>query len=140
MNPDKKLQKKTVYILRGVSGAGKSTLAGELVPDSPHCIFSADDFFVIDGVCRFDAKKLQQAHRECFTRFCDYVDSDIGPLVVANTNITEKEFKHYIDYATEGGYTVFSIIVENRHGGNNVHNVSEGTLNKQAARFQVKLK
>ncbi len=140
MNQCSNLQKKIVYILRGVSGAGKSTLADELVPNSPYCIFSADDYFMVNGEYKFDASKLHIAHSECFNRFKQYIDSSIGPLVVANTNTTEKEFKHYIDYATEGGYTVFSIIVENRHGGKNVHNVPEEALNKQSARFQVKLK
>ena len=34
---------------------------------------------------------------------------------------------------------VFSIIVENRHGGENVHNVPQETLEKMKNRFEIKL-
>ena len=37
------------------------------------------------------------------------------------------------------GYEVFSIIVENRHGGTNVHNVPEDKLEIMKNRFEVKL-
>jgi hypothetical protein len=45
----------------------------------------------------------------------------------------------YYDLAKEYGYMVFSIIVENRHGGKNVHNVPEGKINQMRDRFQIKL-
>jgi hypothetical protein len=48
--------------------------------------------------------------------------------------------KPYYKMAEEFGYTVFSIIVENRHGGENVHNVPEATLEAMEKRFDVKLR
>jgi hypothetical protein len=36
-------------------------------------------------------------------------------------------------------YRVFSIIVENRHGGVNEHNVPEEVLTKMRERFEIKL-
>ena len=45
----------------------------------------------------------------------------------------------YFDLAEQHGFTVFSLIVENRHGGVNSHNVPEETLEKMKQRFEVKL-
>jgi hypothetical protein len=41
--------------------------------------------------------------------------------------------------AADHGYMVFSIIVENRHGGKNTHNVPTETLEKMKNRFELKL-
>jgi hypothetical protein len=45
----------------------------------------------------------------------------------------------YYDLAKSYGYKVNSIIVENRHGGVNEHNVPQETLEKMKQRFEVKL-
>jgi hypothetical protein len=58
---------------------------------------------------------------------------------VSNTFTQEWEMQPYYDLAKEYGYMVFSIIVENRHGGKNVHNVPEDKINQMRDRFQVKL-
>ena len=47
--------------------------------------------------------------------------------------------KPYYELAEKYGYAVFSLIVENRHGGKNVHNVPEETLEKMRNRFEIKL-
>ena len=60
-------------------------------------------------------------------------------IVVSNTSTTEKEMQPYLDLAREFGYTVVSLIVENRHGNSNVHNVPQETLKKMQDRFEVKL-
>jgi predicted aldo/keto reductase-like oxidoreductase len=64
---------------------------------------------------------------------------DINRIVVSNTFTQEWEMQPYYDLAKEYGYMVFSIIVENRHGGKNVHNVPEDKINQMRDRFQVKL-
>jgi hypothetical protein len=60
-------------------------------------------------------------------------------IAVSNTFTQEWEIKPYVDLAEKYGYTVFTIIVENRHGGVNVHNVPEETLNAMLNRFETKL-
>jgi hypothetical protein len=47
--------------------------------------------------------------------------------------------KPYFEMAKEWGYTVFSIIVENRHGGVNEHGVPEDKLEIMKNRFEVNL-
>lgn len=46
----------------------------------------------------------------------------------------------YFDLAKTYGYKVFSIVVENRHGGINDHNVPEEKVEEMKNRFQIKLK
>jgi hypothetical protein len=45
----------------------------------------------------------------------------------------------YFTLAKEYGYTVFTIVVENRHGGTNVHNVPEDKIEQMKNRFSIKL-
>jgi hypothetical protein len=45
----------------------------------------------------------------------------------------------YFDLAEKHGYRVYSLIVENRHGGVNEHGVPEDKLEIMKNRFEVKL-
>jgi hypothetical protein len=47
--------------------------------------------------------------------------------------------KDYYDLADKYGYKVVSLIVENRHGGKNVHGVPEDKLEIMKNRFEIKL-
>jgi predicted kinase len=59
--------------------------------------------------------------------------------VVSNTFTQEWEMQSYIDLAKKYGYQVTTLIVENRHGNSNVHNVPAETLDRMRQRFEVKL-
>lgn len=131
--------KKVVYILRGLPGSGKSTLALDLVGGRDYLVFEADKFHYVDGEYKWDSKNVKWAHEQNFLRFSDYVSSGHGPLVVSNTNTQEGEFQKFMDLAAASGYQVFSIIVENRHGGTNIHNVPEEAIQRMRDRFEVKL-
>ena len=45
----------------------------------------------------------------------------------------------YYDLAEKHGYTVYSLVVENRHGGVNEHGVPEDKLEIMKNRFEIKL-
>jgi hypothetical protein len=45
----------------------------------------------------------------------------------------------YIDLAKKYGYQVTSLIIENRHGNPNIHNVPMETLERMRQRFDIKL-
>jgi hypothetical protein len=47
--------------------------------------------------------------------------------------------KPYMDMAKNWGYRVFTIIVENRHGGVNQHGVPYEKLQQMKDRFEIKL-
>jgi len=131
---------KELFLLRGLPGSGKSTMAKSLGGE----FVEADRYFMKYGKYEFDATKLREAHKWCLEQVREWmrVDSkgfDINRIVVSNTFTQEWEMQPYYDLAKEYGYMVFSIIVENRHGGKNVHNVPEDKINQMRDCFQVKL-
>lgn len=123
-----------LYLFRGVSGAGKSTAAEALCKK----VVAADDYFMDGDEYNFDPAKLPAAHRYCQGKVRSIMETG-ADVAVANTFTRYWEMKAYYDLADELGYTVFSLIVENRHGGKNEHGVPDAALKSMTDRFEVKL-
>jgi predicted kinase len=132
---------KILYIVRGIPGSGKSTFAKTL--GGIH--IEADQYFVdADGNYNFDGSKIKLAHEYCRikTKAWMKINGDLvseDKIVVSNTFTQEWEMESYFELAKEFGYKVFSIIVENRHEGINVHNVPEDKIEQMKNRFNIKL-
>lgn len=126
-----------LILLRGLPGSGKSTLAQVVAPF--HNV-AADDYFdsFRDGV--FDARLIGVAHRWCRERTCTWMQNDAPIIAVHNTFTRQSEMTEYFALAEEFGYRIHTLIVENRHGGQNVHEVPPETVDKMKKRFQVQLK
>ena len=139
---------KKLFLLRGLPGSGKSTLAESLVNGAGSVHFEADMFFVKNGEYKFDASQLKNAHNWCrneveyamqFGYRGNPVNSPLGNIVVSNTFTQEWEMEEYYKLAEKYGYRVYSLIVENRHGGVNEHGVPVNKLEQMKNRFEVKL-
>ncbi len=135
---------KTLTLLRGLPGSGKSTFANLITNEFSIC--EADKFFTdTDGNYNFDATKLSQAHKWCREQVeirmkDNQMNEQFYPnIVVSNTFTKEWEMSEYFDLAKEYGYKVFTIVVENRHGGINQHGVPADKLEQMRNRFEVKL-
>ena len=131
---------KVLYLLRGLPGAGKSTLAKSIGA----VYFEADMFFMEGNEYKFNPLKLKDAHAWCQNQVRISMKNANGGMTptriaVANTFTQEWEMESYYKMAEEFGFTVFSMIVENRHGGVNTHNVPEDKLELMKNRFEVKL-
>jgi len=126
---------KKLIIVRGIPGSGKTTFAEIL----SRAICCADDYFMRKGKYVWKAEKVGTAHEWCQRKCRRFMKKQIDTIVVANTSTTEREMQPYFDLARQFGYSVFSVIVENRHGKVSVHNVPEVTLEKMRSRFDVKL-
>jgi predicted kinase len=131
---------KTLVLLRGLPGSGKSTVAKLLQPSGWSAHYEADMYFMQDGEYKFDPTKLRQAHSWCASQTEKAMVDEIPTVTVSNTFTQEWEMETYYALAEKHGYTVVSMIVENRHGGKNVHGVPEDKLQAMADRFQIKLK
>ena len=132
------LPDKVLYLVRGVPqlGSGKSTFAQSL--GCP--VFEADMFFVNkQGVYNFDFTKIKDAHAWCQEMVEDHMFNQEDKIAVSNTFTQEWEFQPYFELAKEFGYKVFSIIIENRHGNTNEHNVPEDKIEQMKNRFNIKL-
>jgi len=121
---------KELVLLRGLPGSGKSTIAKSL--GIKH--LEADMFFIENGEYKFNPSKIKNAHAWCQAE-CEHLMKWEFNIVVSNTFTQEWEMMPYIELAKKYGYKVHTIIVENRHGGKNTHNVPTETIEKMRNRF-----
>ena len=127
---------KELYILRGLPGSGKSTLAKSL--GGKHV--EADMYHLDEnGNYNWKPERVKEAHAWCQNQVRNWILESEERMIVSNTFTQEWEMKVYFDWAKEFDYKVFSIIIENRHGGVNEHNVPEEILVKMKDRFETKL-
>ena len=126
---------KELFLLRGLPGAGKSTFAKAL---AGVYTIEADKYFMDGDEYKFDPSKLKDAHAWCQEEV-DFLMKYEHKVIVSNTFTQEWEMQPYFDLAEKYGYRVYSLIVENRHGGVNEHNVPQETLEKMKNRFEVQL-
>ena len=128
---------KELILFRGLPGSGKSSLAESLCD----IVYSADQFFEdSEGNYNFDPTKLKEAHASCqrFTKHAMSLNADI--IGVANTFTQQWEMEPYFKLAKEFGYRIHTIVVENRHGGTNVHQVPEEAIERMESRFETRLR
>ena len=132
---------KKIILVRGLPGSGKTKLAMAL-SNAMTGFIEADMFFVNPETSEyhFDGSKLKEAHQWCQ----DTVEGWMKPhgfddIIVSNTFTQEWEMEPYFEMAKKYGYTIFSIIVENRHNGKNQHEVPEEKIEKMRNRFNIKL-
>lgn len=133
---------KTVILLRSVSGAGKTTFANLLAKNEGYVVVSADDYFTdAAGNYNFDASKLGVAHAQCQELFMYWLtNTDAKCIIVANTNTKERDFSFYEKAAKEHGAMFISLIVENRHGNSDCHQVPSFAKEHQAMNIMNSIK
>jgi predicted kinase len=131
---------KQLILLRGLPGSGKSTFAKSL--GGIH--IEADQYFMDNGVYKFDATQLKNAHNYCQSQTRAWMGHNgeqisVDKIVVSNIFTQSWEMEAYFEMAKEFGYQVVCLIVENRHGGVNEHNVPEDKIEQMKNRFEIKL-
>ena len=130
---------KELILLRGLPGSGKSTTASVLA-ENKYPIYSADMFFEIDfGTNKFDQSKMEYASNWCKSRVKSDMEAGIEKIFVADMFVDETEIQSYYSMAEVNGYRVHSLIVENRHGGLNVHGISQKSVEDMRNNFQIKI-
>lgn len=134
--------KKTVWILRGCSGAGKDFVTNKLIKSVGWVAVSADYYFIDkDGNYNWDANKLAYAHSVCMYNFKEALkESTVTDIIVNNTNTKVKDFGYYQKEAEKFDADVIFIVVENRHGGKNVHNVPDEVVSRHEDNIKQSLK
>ena len=133
-----------LFLVRGLPGSGKTSFATAIWNDYAVC--EADKFFYDkEGNYNFDPTKLKEAHTWCKneveSKMIEHQNNQqyYPEIAVSNTFTQEWEMEDYFKLAEKYGYKVVSLIIENRHGGQNVHGVPEDKLQIMKNRFQIKL-
>ena len=132
---------KILYIVRGCPNAGKSTFAKTISP----IVVEADQYFTDDkGNYIFDGSKIKLAHEYCRAQTEAWMGTkgdqvNVNRIAVSNTFTQEWEFQPYLELAEKYGYKTFCVIIENRHGNTNEHNVPDDKIEQMRNRFEYKL-
>ena len=133
-----------LFLVRGLPGSGKTSFASAIWNDYAVC--EADKFFYDkEGNYNFDGSKLKEAHAWCKneveSRMIEHQNNQqyYPEIAVSNTFTQEWEMEDYFKLAEKYGYKTVSLILENRHGGKNVHGVPDDKIEIMKNRFQIKL-
>lgn len=132
---------RSLIILRGLPGSGKSTLAKVLSEDGKYPVLSIDDYFINTetGEYKFEFSENHLAYKSCEERTEASMKNGIEKIFLDNCFTLEWEMEPYFQLAAEYNYQVFVVTVENRHGSENIHAVSNEQLKKMAEKYKVVL-
>jgi len=132
---------KSLILLRGLPGSGKTSLARILNEEGKYPVLSIDDYFTNTetGAYKFEFEKNHLAYKSCEERTKALMKKGLKKIFLDNTFTLEWEMEPYFRMAAEFGYRVFVITIENRHGGKNIHNISNEQLKKMAEKYKVVL-
>jgi len=132
-----------LILLRGLPGSGKSTLGDVILYTNQltnQDVLSADNFFIDkNGEYVFDGAKIKEAHNYCQFRCSERMRQQKARIVVANTFTQEWEMEEYFKMAERYNYRIHTVIVENRHGNKNIHNVPDEKLQSMKSRFDIQI-
>ncbi|WP_243393855.1 AAA family ATPase [Leptospira meyeri] len=137
-NPTSSETNKTLLVLRGIPGSGKTSLANAISLTNEAPIYSIDSYFENEvGEYHFDYQKNHLAYKDCEAKTKHALERNLPFVIVDNTFTLEWELEPYISLANEFGYKLHVVTVENRHGGKNVHEISEEQIEKMIAKYRV---
>uniref|UniRef100_A0A2M4ABL4 Smr domain-containing protein n=1 Tax=Anopheles triannulatus TaxID=58253 RepID=A0A2M4ABL4_9DIPT len=139
---------RVMVLMRGAPGSGKSHLSRLLIDrtsagDYRNHIFSADDYFLVNGVYKFQPEALDSAHRFTHSSVLAKAREGWSPIVVDNTNIRLWEMYPYVQIAADHGYYL-DILEPTTHWRNNsrslairnTHGVPEPKIKQMLINFE----
>lgn len=134
------MSKKMLYIVRGLPGSGKSTLAVTLA-GSLHAPHYEEDTYLHDrqGNYLWTEKRMNDSIEICISECRKAMQRANQVIVVSNVFEKNEMLNPYQELADQYGYHVTYMIVENRRGGVNIHNVPDEALEQMRADFEVRL-
>lgn len=125
------MNKKRLFLVRGVPGSGKTTLA-DIIGGYQ---ISADDFMINErGDYSFSTDKLNTCHALCLNAVESAMTLKVGKICVHNTFTRNWEMEPYKVIAERYGYEVFVVRCENDFG--NTHDVPDSKVKSMLDRFE----
>lgn len=103
-------------------------------------IHSTDEYFMVDGVYKYNPSKIGLYHGKNYKAFRESVDAGIPLVIVDNTNTIEAEYAKYRNYAEDGGCWVTYVVLPHPSLSEcverNKHNVPADVIKKMISRFE----
>jgi predicted kinase len=129
-----------LILLRGLPGSGKSSLAQLLSEKGRYPIVSIDDYFTdSNGNYHFRFEENHLAYSKCEENTLKFVKLNKEKIFIDNTFTMDWEMEPYFKMASEFGYFIFVVTVENRGGYKNLHEVTKEQLQRMAEKYKVVL-
>lgn len=125
-----------LILIRGLPGSGKSTLAKNYVDNKIKPLIHLEtDMYFLDkqGVYRFEAKQLSNAHRWCQSKTKEALLLG-SSVVVSNTFVQRWEMKPYIQMAKHLEVTLDVVVCRKNYGS--IHNIPLETINRMRKKWQ----
>jgi len=137
-----------VIFLRGISGSGKSYLCkalSDLLGSETTVSFSADTYFISDGIYKFDISKASEAHKNCVNSMEKALKMpNIRYIIMDNTHTRLWHLSNAEKVAQDYGarlYYLDIIVPDKAHfllcHKRQCHNVPEGILYDQWTNWEV---
>ena len=129
---------KNLILVRGIPGSGKTTFAKIISPWN----IAADDCWAYDYTVDprgFNFEESQKAHQRCQECVQAWMEINRTPIVVHNTFVSLNSMLPYFTLARAYGYQTHTLVIENRHMSESIHNVPNETLNKMKNNFEITL-
>ncbi len=132
---------KTLILIRGLPGSGKSTFARMISEEGRYPVYCIDDYFTDPetGTYQFDFSKNFKAYDLCQANTEKSMQQNHVKIIVENVFSLDWEMEPYFMLAETYKYLVHVLTIENRHGGENVHDIDMEQIEKMAAKFKLKL-
>jgi predicted kinase len=129
-----------LILLRGLPGRGKTTLAEVLSEAGKYPVFSVDDYFTdANGHYEFRFQENHLAYKQCEEGVRTAMQQGAPKIILHNTFTMEWEMEPYFKLASERGYRLHVLTVENRHGSRNMHDIPEEHIERMRAKYAVNL-
>lgn len=133
------MQHRDCYLVRGLPGAGKTAFM-ESIRQEGDVTVATDDFLTNEnGEYEWTQERLEQAIGQCLGKTEKAMQDGVQKIFVHGVFDKEEHLSPYYKLAKRHGYRVFSIIVENRHGGVDAHAVPLKILEQFRHNFDVQL-
>lgn len=117
-----------LVLIRGLPGSGKTTMA-KVLAEVGFEHYEADQFFMVDGVYRYDASRIRDAHDWCQRKTREALASG-RRVVVSNTFTRLQEMEPY------RAMTSNVHVIEAKGRWQNVHGVPNERLRQMAERWE----
>lgn len=137
-----------VIFLRGISGSGKTSLSNalmKLLGSESVVSFSADSYFTIDGIYKFDISKVSEAHQNCVNSMnMAFQMPNIRYIIMDNTHTRLWHLSNAERVAQEHGAQIYYldiVVPDKAHfllcNKRQRHNVPEDVLLDQWSNWEV---